>query len=211
MDERRESKSSTLRVKLRYPDVATFLVKYGPNLSRGGVFIGTKTPKAVGTSVRFDFVLVHDDVETSVLRGEGVVHFVREPAPDAPSRTPGMGLRFMKLYDDGQALVDRALALRAGAKEPEGVGPQTANIREVTGEVELVTGPARALEPAGTDELDALIVELGIAPDRVAATLQRRRRTDVTEDGLLALLERPTLSATTAEALLGLDALLKRR
>ena len=200
-----------MRVKLRYPDVDTFLVKYGPNLSRGGVFIGTKTPKAVGTPVRFDFVLVHDDVEQSVLRGEGIVHFVREAGPEGPARTPGMGLRFTKLYDDGQALVDRALALRAGAKEPEGLGPQSANIREVTGEVELVTGPARALEPADTDELDALIVELGIAPDRVAATLQRRRKTDLTEDALPGLLDRSAVKATTAEALAGLEALLKPR
>lgn len=201
-------------MKLRYPDVDTFLVKYGPNLSRGGVFIGTKTPKPVGTPIRFDFVLVHEEVELSVLRGEGVVHFVRELESGPPSRTPGMGLRFTKLHDDGQALVDRALALRSAAKDPDGAGPQPTNIRETTAEVELVTGPARELQPDASpeaDELDALIVELGIAPDRVAATLHRRRSTDLTEHGLPALLDRPSVTATTAEALEGLEALLERR
>lgn len=198
-----------MRVKLRYPDVDTFLVKYGPNLSRGGVFIGTRTPKAVGTPIRFDFVLVHDDVELSVLRGEGVVHFVREPDANAPGRTPGMGLRFTKLYDEGQAVVDRALKLRSGT-EPEGTAPAPAGLREITGEVELVTGPQRALESAY--DLEALIVESGVSPDRVEATLQRRRKTDVGEEALRALLDRkPESMPSTAEAIAGLDALLKKR
>lgn len=199
-----------MRVKLRYPDVDTFLVKYGPNLSRGGVFIGTRTPKVVGTPIRFDFVLVHDDVELSVLRGEGVVHFVREPDASAAGRTPGMGLRFTKLYDDGQSIVDRALQLRAITVEPEGTGPAPSNIREVTGEVELVTGPQRALE--NNYDLDALIVESGITAARVEATLHRRRKTDLGEGVLQALLERkPGGVPTTTEAVAALDDLLKRR
>ena len=198
-----------MRVKLRYPDVDTFLVKYGPNLSRGGVFIGTKTPKAVGTPVRFDFVLVHDDVEQSVLRGEGIVHFVREAGPEGPARTPGMGLRFTKLYDEGQSVVDRALKLRPG-NELEGTAPAPAGLREITGEVELVTGPQRALDSAY--DLDALIVESGVSADRVEATLQRRRKTDVGEEALRALLDRkPVSMPSTAEAISGLDALLKKR
>ena len=108
-----------MRVKLRYPDVDTFLLKYGPNLSRGGAFIGTKTPKPVGTVIRFDFVLVHEDTETSVLRGEGVVHFVREPEAGTTARTAGMGIKFTRLYDDGQALVDRALILRQPPAGPD--------------------------------------------------------------------------------------------
>lgn len=142
-----------MRVKLKYPDVDTFLAKYGPNISRGGIFIATKAPKPIGTMIRFEFILVSEGAERAVLRGEGAVNFVREADPNAAGRGAGMGVRFTKLFDDGQALVDRALRMRGSQAEPPPPPDLPRGVREVTGEVELHTGPVPRLDEGPDDPL----------------------------------------------------------
>ena len=207
-----------MRVKLRYPNVDTFLQKYGPNISRGGVFIVTKTPRPVGTPIRFDFLLMHDGVEESVLRGEGTVEFVKEHDPDAPGRHHGMGVHFTRLFDDGQALVERALRMRGGAPEPPPAPGLPKGVRELTGEFEMITGPVTRVEPStepspkssapGDDPLDTLIVESGLSPARVEAVLRRRWDDRTSPDELLAPAAPSETSA--AEASARIDELLAR-
>jgi uncharacterized protein (TIGR02266 family) len=138
-----------MRIKLKYPDVETFISKYAVNISRGGIFIATKTPKPVGTMVRFEFLLANAE-GTSLIRGDGQVQWVREFDPTQPQRAHGMGVKFIKLDDHSQAIVDRALAYRAaspptGARRIPGApsdsipvplsGPNTNPPREDSGEV----------------------------------------------------------------------------
>ncbi len=211
-----------MRVKLKYPNVDTFLQKYGPNISRGGVFIVTKTPKPVGTPIRFDFLLMHDGVEQSVLRGEGVVEFVKEHDADAPARQHGMGVHFTKLLDDGEALVERALRMRSGAPEPPQSPELPSGVRELTGEFEMITGPvpkaeaevppreAPPHEPSmAGDALDALVAELGISAQRLDAVLRRRWNDRTSPDELLTPDKRE--AASIAEAKARIDELLSPR
>ena len=51
---------TSMRIRLKYPDVETFISKYAVNISRGGIFIATKTPKAVGTHLKFEFMLANE-------------------------------------------------------------------------------------------------------------------------------------------------------
>ncbi len=102
-----------MRIKLKYPDVETFIQKYAVNISRGGIFIATKTPKPVGTALRFEFLLANSDVGQSIIRGEGQVQWTREFDPQQPNKAHGMGVRFLRLDEESQAIVDRALAWRA--------------------------------------------------------------------------------------------------
>jgi len=37
------------------PDVDSFIEKFSVNISRGGVFIASKTPKPTGTLLKFEF------------------------------------------------------------------------------------------------------------------------------------------------------------
>jgi len=99
-----------MRIKLKYPDVDTFIQKYAVNISRGGIFIATKQPKPVGTGLKFEFQLSDGG---AVIRGEGVVQWTREYDPAQPAKAHGMGVRFTKLDDASQAIVERALAFRA--------------------------------------------------------------------------------------------------
>src|SRR5689334_19059671 len=100
-----------MRIKLKYPDVETFIQKYAVNISRGGIFIATKQPKPVGTVVRFEFLLANAE-QTSLIRGEGQVQWTREYDPATPTKAHGMGVKFNRLDPDSQAVVDRALAWR---------------------------------------------------------------------------------------------------
>jgi uncharacterized protein (TIGR02266 family) len=102
---------SSLRIRLKYPDTETFIQKYSSNISRGGIFISSKSPKPVGTKLRFEFLLT-DDASTSLIRGEGQVIWVRE------QDKPGMGLKFLQIDPDSQAIVNRALAYRAKMEQP---------------------------------------------------------------------------------------------
>ena len=72
-----------MRIKLKYPDVETFIQKYAVNISRGGIFIATKQPKPVGTFVKFEFLL-SDATTTSIIRGEGQVQWTKEYDAGAP-------------------------------------------------------------------------------------------------------------------------------
>ena len=42
-----------MRIRLKYPDLETFIQKYAVNISRGGIFIATKQPKS------YDLVMQH--------------------------------------------------------------------------------------------------------------------------------------------------------
>ena len=101
-----------MRIKLKYPDVETFIQKYAVNISRGGIFIATKQPKAVGTFVRFEFLL-SDATTTSIIRGEGQVQWTKEYDPKQPNKAHGMGVKFSRLDAGSQAVIDRALRWRA--------------------------------------------------------------------------------------------------
>jgi uncharacterized protein (TIGR02266 family) len=98
-----------LRIKLKYASVDTFIEKYAVNISRGGIFIASRTPKPVGTLIKFEFLLQQGETGTSIIRGEGQVQWVREFDPNAPQRPHGMGLRFTHLDAESQKLIDRAL------------------------------------------------------------------------------------------------------
>src|SRR5688572_23925847 len=84
-----------MRIRLKYADVQTFVEKFAPNVSRQGIFIASRTPKPVGTAVRFELLL--SDGKSRLLKGEGVVTWVREFDEKNPTRPHGMGVKFSRL------------------------------------------------------------------------------------------------------------------
>ncbi len=102
-----------LRVRLPYATVDEFIARYGSNVARGGVFVASRSVKAEGTRLQFEFVLSDG---TPVLRGEGVV---LRTQGDGEGRSPGMTIRFTRLDAQSKALVDRAVAFRSGEPTPE--------------------------------------------------------------------------------------------
>ena len=52
----------TLRVKLRYADLSSFIEKFAVNVGRVGMFLPTRALQPVGTELRFELRLLDDQV-----------------------------------------------------------------------------------------------------------------------------------------------------
>lgn len=108
----RKSKRSpvTLRIKFKSANLEQFIERYAVDVSQGGIFIRTKEPLPVGTTMRFEFQLRD---ESPLITGEGTVVWIREQNPSQASVAPGMGVRFDRLTEPSQAVLDEILAYKA--------------------------------------------------------------------------------------------------
>jgi uncharacterized protein (TIGR02266 family) len=111
----------SLRIKFRSASLEQFIERYAVDVSRGGIFIRTREPLAVGTQLRFDFQLQDS---APLLAGEGTVVWIRENDPNRANVTPGMGVRFDKLTPTSQPTLERILADKA-RREQEAASPKT--------------------------------------------------------------------------------------
>ncbi len=99
-----------VRIQLRYPDEATFIQRYAPNVTRGGIFLASRTPHPVGTVIGFEVAVLQGP---PMLAGTGKVTWVREFNPDEPQRAHGMGVQFRELAPECRPLLDKLLAHKA--------------------------------------------------------------------------------------------------
>ena len=68
----------TLKIKFKSSNLDQFIERYSVDVSRGGIFIRTKEPLAVGTQLKFEFQLQD---ACSLIAGEGTVVWIREHDP----------------------------------------------------------------------------------------------------------------------------------
>ncbi len=100
----------TLKIKFKSETLEQFIERYAVDVSQGGIFIRTKEPLAVGTQMRFEFQLR----DTSpLIAGEGTVVWTRENDPSRPAIAPGMGVRFDRLAEGSQQVLERILSEKA--------------------------------------------------------------------------------------------------
>lgn len=180
-----------MRVRLRYPDLETFVEKYAPNVTRGGIFLASRDPRPVGTVLRFEVLLRQGG---PVLSGEGRVTWVKEFNPAEPHRPYGMGVQFLYVDPDARPVLESLLAkkqLSRSGSQPA-VSPAT-----TTTEARAVSLPEGASAAPPDDGLDE---------NALRRTLDRARslstRTDADLDALLAAdpeEEPATLSQALAE------------
>jgi uncharacterized protein (TIGR02266 family) len=113
-----ESNALTLRIKFKSASLEDFISRYGVDVSPGGIFIRTKQPVDVGTTLQFDFSLADG---SPLLSGLGTVAWVRENDPARANNVPGMGLRFDKLTPESQHAHQTILAEKARKEgKPQG-------------------------------------------------------------------------------------------
>jgi len=89
----------TLKIKFKSATLDQFIERYSVDVSHGGIFIRTKDPLPVGTSMRFEFQLKD---ATPLITGEGTVVWTREHDPSRTGVAPGMGVRFDRLGEGSQ-------------------------------------------------------------------------------------------------------------
>jgi uncharacterized protein (TIGR02266 family) len=104
------------QLKLDCDTVAEFTERYANDISRGGIFIRTRKPLAVGTKLKLDLRIWNGE---PLIVGEGTVFWTREPdmtGGDSGVLYPGMGVRFGKLTRASQELINHTLSERAKRK-----------------------------------------------------------------------------------------------
>ena len=94
-----------LTINKEFDSFDQFIQEYVTNISRTGVFIKTKQPLPIGTTVNLRFTVIMDDIES--VEGEGEVGRV-ETDP------PGMGVVFRKLSGYSQGLLEKLLTQKQG-------------------------------------------------------------------------------------------------
>jgi uncharacterized protein (TIGR02266 family) len=100
----------TLKIKFKSETLEQFIERYAVDVSQGGIFIRTKEPLAVGTQMRFEFQLRD---ASPLIGGEGTVVWTRENDPSRPAIAPGMGVRFDRLAEGSQTVLERILQEKA--------------------------------------------------------------------------------------------------
>lgn len=104
-----------------YRTVDNFITDWAVNISRGGIFINTRKPLAVGTTVRL-MISLPDQAFPFYLNGR----VMRVNEFDNPSnQVPGMGIEFLDVDDEKRARIERFVErLRKELPEPSGYAEQ---------------------------------------------------------------------------------------
>lgn len=89
-----------LLIKLRFADLARFRLFTTRNLSEGGLFVTTQSPRAPGTWVQL--VVYPPGIELGLPIFGTVVHHVSVAEASARGIAPGMGIQFEDLDEDAQ-------------------------------------------------------------------------------------------------------------
>ncbi len=137
----------TLKIKFKSETLEQFIERYAVDVSQGGIFIRTKEPLAVGTQMKFEFQLRD---ASPLIAGEGTVVWTRENDPSRPAIAPGMGVRFDKLADGSQSVLEKILsekAKQAPSRSSSDTGPG-AN-KNAFGDETTKVAPAQVQEQLG--------------------------------------------------------------
>jgi molecular chaperone DnaK len=135
-----------LVIKLPFTSPEEFLSKYGAHLTRGGIYIRSKTVKPPGTRVTLEIKLADG---TPVIHATSVIQFTTGQSGEG---LPGMGFRFLTVDAATQRLLDTAVALLPQADSllpplPAGVGPAEASLPGEPGLDAPVVAPTLSSEP----------------------------------------------------------------
>ena len=172
MADARKDRRTLLSLKIRYKSATLedFIERYSMDISGGGVFIKAKRPLAVGTLLKFEFVLQD---QSTLIHGVGRVVWRREEAETDPNNPSGMGIKFIKMDPESRAVVQRIVDDRrlpgvfehgkqgvetpaAAVSEPNELGADQTKVRHVS---EFL---ASALEEGGAGEATTREARAGV-------------------------------------------------
>jgi len=101
------SSTQPVRIRLRFASFDALIDKFAPNVTRGGVFIASRTPMPIGSTFAFEIQLSGGEV---ALAGDGKVTWVKAFDPAAPTKPHGMGVQFLRLDNPSRELLNKILA-----------------------------------------------------------------------------------------------------
>jgi uncharacterized protein (TIGR02266 family) len=98
-----------VRIQLRYPDESVFLNRFAPNVTRGGIFLTSRSPRPVGAIIAFEVALMQGP---PLLWGTGKVTWVRDFDPQEPQRAHGMGVQFLQVDPGAKPMLEKLLSYK---------------------------------------------------------------------------------------------------
>jgi uncharacterized protein (TIGR02266 family) len=161
------SSAAPIRIRLRYAAFDTFIEKFAPNVTRGGVFLASRTPAPIGTTFAFEIQLAGGEV---ALAGDGKVVWVKPYDPAAPQKAHGMGVQFLRLDAPSRETLNQMLA-RKGSGQTSGV-VRTAVPAPSSGAHRVGTN-GTATATARVDTSVDLAAEFGIDEARLRRAIDR--------------------------------------
>jgi type IV pilus assembly protein PilZ len=113
--DRRVFDRAPIELKVEYKRVNTFFADYTKNISRGGTFIATERPLAIGTEFVFALGIPHLD---QPLRLTGKVIWITKPEESSKANPAGMGIEFQYSNDaerrEKEAAVEQLMVTELG-------------------------------------------------------------------------------------------------
>ena len=100
--ERRMHPRKEVWIEIHYQHLDDFFYDYAINLSRGGMFIKTARPLAIGTEIKLRFT-IPDRKEVIKTRGR-IARVVK--VEESQSHPPGMGIEFQALTEKDTQLIN---------------------------------------------------------------------------------------------------------
>ncbi len=104
-----------VRIQLRYPDETTFIQRFAPNVTRGGIFLASRSPHPTGTVIAFEVAIMQGP---PLLAGTGKVTWVRDFNPKEPQRAHGMGVQFLQVDPSAKPMLDKLIAHKSQPPKP---------------------------------------------------------------------------------------------
>lgn len=100
----RDTPRVSLDLEIDYSDLESFCQDYIRNISRGGLFIETRRPLALGTQLKLKFRLPGCE---RPIKTDGVVMWTVDPEEATDQKAaPGMGVRFGNLTPEDMEMID---------------------------------------------------------------------------------------------------------
>lgn len=154
-----------LSLEVLYRTAGAFLVSYTSNLSKGGLFIETDRPLAVGTDLLLRFTIPeHGPIEVT-----GVVAWIRPTVADG--KPAGMGVEFEQLDARHGEIIDgivntfQGLRILVVAKSLQARAQLSRSVRSVLSTAEV-------LEAESADSVEAMLAR---EPDLVVLDLDEEK------------------------------------
>lgn len=186
-------------VKVEFRTASSFLVAYSINLSRGGIFLETEHPAAIGDTIALEFAVPG----LGPIQMTGRVAWQRPPGLDGP---PGVGIQFQDIDEELGRIIDGLIATFKGVRvlvlcARDQDGPLlTRLIRSVVATAEVTaSSDFRQAATQLTDDMDLAIIEVDIYTD-IALDLVRRAKARTPPIPVIALASHETLRVQARRA-----------
>ena len=124
---RKDPRARVLNMTVRYKSatVDEFIENHSHDISKGGIFIKTRSPFPAGTLLKFEVRIAEDQ---RLMQGVGRVVWRREPERAEENFPAGMGIKFIKTAEGASELISQIVAAREGAESSFDAGVRESGV-----------------------------------------------------------------------------------